>query len=229
MSSSTTSPPTRSRVARLKRVAVAAVAVTVGAIVLSGCVVIQSESALQANVIGNSVTVTTTLCASQAAAAAPCNSPGLSNKYAVSNATGVPASAPGQLLVGYRIPVGVTAPATIATSVPSVDDNGAPITVPLTLTQSPSYAAGLSAIAPPPAGSVWVGYASDFKEYKQNGPQSVTIAPTFNSSAASRSSHRRRRPSPRARRPRSRSPGSSRASTRPAGCSPSPPPRRSRG
>jgi hypothetical protein len=179
MSSSTTSPPTRPRVARLKRVAVAAVAVTVGAIVLSGCVVIQSESALQANVIGNSVTVTTTLCASQAAAAAPCNSPGLSNKYAVSNQTGSPASAPGQLLVGYRIPVGVSAPATIATSVPSVDENGAPITVPLTLTQSPSYAAGLSAIAPPPAGSVWVGYTSEFKEYRQNGPQAVTITPTF--------------------------------------------------
>ena len=56
----------------------------VGAIVLSGCVVIQSESAMQANVIGNSVTVTTMLCASNAAAAAPCNSPGNSNQYAVS-------------------------------------------------------------------------------------------------------------------------------------------------
>jgi hypothetical protein len=179
MSSSTTSPPRRPRAARLKRVVAAAVAVTVGAIVLSGCVVIQSESALQAGVIGGSVTVTTTLCASQPAAAAPCNSPGNSNKYAVSNPTGTPASAPGQLLVGYRIPAGVSAPATIATSVPSVDENGAPITVPLTLTQNPAYAAGLSAIAPPPAGTVWVGYASEFKEYRQNGPQVVTFAPTF--------------------------------------------------
>jgi hypothetical protein len=179
MSSSTSTPPTHARAGRLKRVAVAAVAVTVGAIVLSGCVVIQSESASQANVIGNSITITTTLCASQAAAAPPCNSPGLSNKYAVSNPTGTPASAPGQLLLGYRIPVGVTAPATIATSVASVDENGAPITVPLTLTQDASYAAGLTAILPPPGGTAWIGYVSAFNQYKQNGPQSVVVAPTF--------------------------------------------------
>ena len=179
MSSSTIAPRRRPPLRRLKRVAASAVAVTLGAIILSGCVVIQQESALQASVIGNTITVTTTLCASQAAAAAPCNSPGTSNKYAVANPTGTPASAPGQLLVGYRIPIGVSAPATIATSVPSVDDNGAAITVPLTLTQSPSYSAGLTAILPPPAGTAWVGYASDFKEYKQNGAQTVTITPTF--------------------------------------------------
>ena len=82
---------------------------TVGAIVLSGCVVIQSESALQANVIGNSVTVTTALCASQPAAAAhvPATQQQLERRP-----SGRAASSPGQLLVGYRIPVGVTAPAT---------------------------------------------------------------------------------------------------------------------
>jgi hypothetical protein len=179
MSSSTSTPPTRSRAGRLKRVAGAAVAVTVGAIVLSGCVVIQSESALQANVIGNSITVTTTICASQAAAAAPCNSPGTSNKYAVANPTGTPASAPGQVLLGYRIPVGVTAPATLTTSVVSTDENGVAITVPLTLTQNASYAAGLTSILPPPAGTAWIGYASEFNQYKQNGPQTVTVTPTF--------------------------------------------------
>jgi hypothetical protein len=179
MSSSTSTPPKHARVGRLKRVAVAAVAVTAGAIVLSGCVVIQSESAAQPNVIGNTISITTTLCASQAAAAPPCNSPGLSNKYAVSNPTGTPASAPGQLLLGYRIPVGVSAPATLTTSVQSVDENGAAITVPLTLTQSPSYAAGLTGILPPPGGTAWVGYASDFNEYKQTGPQTVSVTPSF--------------------------------------------------
>jgi hypothetical protein len=159
---------------RLRRVALSAVAVTVGAIVLSGCVVIQSESALQTNVIGNSITVTTTLCASQAAAAAPCNGNGNSGKAVVPGA-----SAPGQLLVGYRIPVGVTAPATLTTSVPSTDENGAPITVSLTLAQNAQYAAGLTSLLPPPAGTQWVGYASDIRNYTATGPQSVVLTPTF--------------------------------------------------
>ena len=63
MSSNLVSARRRPHLGKLKRVAAAAVAVTVGAIVLSGCVVIQSESALQAGVIGNSVTVTRRLLA----------------------------------------------------------------------------------------------------------------------------------------------------------------------
>ena len=124
MSSDTSRIHRRPHLGRMRRAALTAVAVVVGAIVLSGCVVIQSDSAVQANVIGNSVTVTSTFCASNAASAAPCNSPGNSNNYAVSGGNN---SAPGQLLVGYRIPVGVTAPPTITTSVPSVDENGSPI------------------------------------------------------------------------------------------------------
>jgi hypothetical protein len=168
--------PRRSPVARLRRAALAACAVVVGAIVLSGCVVIQSESATQANVIGNSVTVSTVLCASSAAAAAPCNSPGVSNQYAP---TGPNTSASGQLLVGYRIPAGVTAPATITTTVPSQDQDGNAITVMLTLTQDVGYTAGLTGLIPPPAGTQWVGYVSDTETYLSSGLQTVTIAPTF--------------------------------------------------
>jgi hypothetical protein len=127
-------------------------------------------------VIGNSITVTTTLCASQPAAAPPCNSNGNSGKPAV---TGPSASAPGQLLVGYRIPVGVTAPATLTTSVPSTDENGAPISVSLTLAQSAQYAAGLTSLLPPPAGTQWVGYASDIRNYTATGPQTVVLTPSF--------------------------------------------------
>ncbi len=76
MSSDTSRTYRRPHLGRMRRAALTAVAVVVGAIVLSGCVVIQSESAVQANVIGNSVTVTTVLCASNASSAAPCNSPG---------------------------------------------------------------------------------------------------------------------------------------------------------
>jgi hypothetical protein len=176
MSSNLGSACRRPHVGKLKRLAVSAVAVTVGAIILSGCVVIQSESALQAGVIGNSVTVTTVICASQAAAAAPCNSPGLSSKYAVS---GPNATQDGQLLVGYRIPAGVAAPATISTTAPTTAPDGSPAIATLTLTQSPSYTAGLAAIAPAPAGTVWVGYISERERYAAAGQQSVTITPTF--------------------------------------------------
>ena len=65
MSSDTSRTYRRPHLGRMRRAALTAVAVVVGAIVLSGCVVIQSESAVQANVIGNSVTVTTVLCREQ--------------------------------------------------------------------------------------------------------------------------------------------------------------------
>ncbi len=172
MSSDTSRTYRRPHLGRMRRAALAAVAVIVGAIVLSGCVVIQSESAVQANVIGNSVTVTTVLCASSASAAAPCNSPGNYNQNAGPGATG-------QLLVGYRIPAGVTAPPTIVSNVPSVDENGSPITVPVTFTQSPTYSAGLTSLLPPPGGTFWVGYESETQNYTPTGPQTLTLAPSF--------------------------------------------------
>jgi hypothetical protein len=156
----------------MRRAALAAVAVVVGAVVLSGCVVIQSESAVQANVIGNSVTVTTVLCASNASSPAPCNSPGNYNQNAGPGATG-------QLLVGYRIPAGVTAPPTIVSSVPSVDENGSPITVPITFTQSPSYSTGLASLLPPGPTAQWVGYESQTQNYTPTGPQTITLTPSF--------------------------------------------------
>jgi hypothetical protein len=172
MSSDTSRTRTRPHLGRIRRVALSAAAVVVGAIVLSGCVVIQSDSAQQANVIGNSVIVTTVLCASNTTAAAPCNSLG-------NQAQAAQAGAVGQLLVGYRIPLGVTAPPTITTSVPSVDENGNPISVPLTFTQSPSYAAGLTSLVPPPTNAQWVGYESETQNYTPTGPQTVTLAPSF--------------------------------------------------
>jgi hypothetical protein len=175
MSSNLGSARPRLQVGKLKRLAVSAVAVTVGAIVLSGCVVIQSESAIQGNVIGNTVTVTTNVCASQAAAAAPCNTGGNTSAKQLGPNT----SAQGQLLVGYRIPAGVAAPATITTTAPTTAPDGSATTATLTLTQSPSYTAGLNAIAPPPGGTQWVGYISEKETYFANGQQTISFAPTF--------------------------------------------------
>ena len=172
MSSDTSRTYRRPHLGRMRRAALTAVAVVVGAIVLSGCVVIQSESAVQANVIGNSVTVTTVLCASNASSPPPCNSPGNQNQYAGAGATG-------QLLVGYRIPAGVTAPPTIVSNVPSVDENGSPIMVPITFTQSPSYSSGLASLLPPGPTAQWVGYESQTQNYTPTGPQTLTLAPSF--------------------------------------------------
>ena len=172
MSSDTSRTYRRPHLGRMRRAALTAVAVVVGAIVLSGCVVIQSESAVQANVIGNSVTVTTVLCPSNASSPPPCNSPGNQNQYAGAGATG-------QLLVGYRIPAGVTAPPTIVSNVPSVDENGSPIMVPITFTQSPSYSSGLASLLPPGPTAQWVGYESQTQNYTPTGPQTLTLAPSF--------------------------------------------------
>lgn len=165
---------------RLRRVAVSAVAVIVGAIFLSGCVVIQSETALQGNVIGNTVTVTTVVCASSKTAAPPCNAVGNYQNASNPNA-GYAINSSGTLLVGYRIPIGVAAPATITTTAPSTDKDGNVVNATITFTQSPSYSAGLTALVPPPAGTAWVGYESTTGSYNTTPgfPQAITLAPTF--------------------------------------------------
>ncbi len=145
---------------------------SVGAIVLSGCVVIQSESATQANVIGNSVTVTTALCASQAAAAAPCNSHGNSSQAAVERPERERLRPAARRLPhpGGRHRAGddhhdgaVDGPRTAA-----------PSTATLTLTQSPSYTAGLNAHpAACPRHAVGRLHLRGTRTTPSTGPQSV--------------------------------------------------------
>ena len=194
MSSDTSRTYRRPHLGRMRRAALTAVAVVVGAIVLSGCVVIQSESAVQANVIGNSVTVTTVLCASNAAAAAAVQQPGeLRTQYA-----GEPARR-GQLLVGYRIPAGVTAPPTIATNVPSIDENGSPITVTDHVHAERVVHVG-PRVAPAARRHRAVGRlrVADAELHRRRGPQTLTLTPTLRPSRRVRGSvqlaHRRRLP-----------------------------------
>jgi hypothetical protein len=166
----------RSVVPRLRRFALIAAAVVVGAIVLSGCVVIQSESASQTNVIGNSITVTSTFCTSNASSAAPCNSGGNTGKFPPTQAT---ASNSGQLMVGYRIPAGVVAPPTIATTVTTTDQNGNPTPTTVTFTYDGNYTTGLVGLLGQPAGTVWAGYVSQLGTWSASGPQAIALAPTF--------------------------------------------------
>jgi hypothetical protein len=55
-----------------------------------------------------------------------------------------------QVLLGFRVPAGVTAPQAFASTAGES----------LTFTRSPSYEAELNRLKPPPAGETWVGYLS---------------------------------------------------------------------
>jgi hypothetical protein len=80
-----------------------------------------------------------------------------------------------QLLVGYRLPAGTTAPESVASS-------GSNDTAPTTFHKSTSYASELQRLAPAPAGEEWVGYISDqlnLPALSGNGPDKETLAPAF--------------------------------------------------
>jgi len=114
------------------------------ALALTGCVKIESESGTQRDAIGNVVDVVVGMCISDAAPPCPA---GDTN----SNTSGTD---PSQLLIAFRIPDAVRAPATISA------EYRAPQTGSTTLVTSPSLTSELQAKAPPPAGEKWAGYIS---------------------------------------------------------------------
>jgi hypothetical protein len=135
---------------RFRRGILAAPALLVLPLILSGCVVITNESATQTEVIGP-VELTTEACYSDDYAtffggvpipSGPCpnGNSGLP-VYAVSFAA----------LIGYRVPDATVAPATI-------QGTGADA---LTFAPDPTYTAELQRLLPAPGGQRWVGYRSD--------------------------------------------------------------------
>lgn len=117
-----------------------AVAATGGAVLVSsGCISLDNVSAGQKDVVGN-VVVFGTACQSGSAG---CSNVDVAN-FDLNGATG-----PGQLMVAYRIPTAVTAPATITGDAPAV-----------TFSASASYAAELERLLPAGAGRKWAGYIS---------------------------------------------------------------------
>lgn len=123
----------------VRRRLTAAVLAVACALVLSGCVVIQSEDAGQPGVIDD-FQIHTVVCLSGNASCPNGNSGG-----SLGPAGG------GDALVAYRVPTFVSLPATLTTTAGT----------PLTLHQSPSYTGELTNKAAPPAGEKWVGYESD--------------------------------------------------------------------
>ena len=180
MSSNLVSARRRPPAGRLKRIAVAAVAVTVGAIILSGCVVIQSESALQGNVIGNTRDGHHGALREQQAAAPPCNCRGDYEQVRASRRR-----------LRDRQRRARCSSATASRSASPRRRRSRRRRRPPTRTATPSRARSRSrrarrtrpastAIVPPPAGTAWVGYVSDASATaRRRAAAVVTLAPTF--------------------------------------------------
>jgi hypothetical protein len=142
----------------LKRLGALAV-LSASAVLLGGCVSIQSITSEQQDVVGK-LRLTLTVCASgfndgddpdpENEDHPGCFDQGNSNQSAFGS--------PAQLLLGLRVPVGTGVPETIVTAPPTP---APPASGPITLRRSASYEAELQAAAPAAAGFVWVGYLSD--------------------------------------------------------------------
>ena len=117
-------------------------------VVLSGCVSIKSQSALQR--LPGFVTLRLEVCASDRdrSTYTTCE-PGSNTEEADNGLDGDERSGRGQLLVGFRVPEGTGAPASFVSA-----DRSA------TFTRNASYRALLDASFPPQAGFRWEGYSS---------------------------------------------------------------------
>ncbi|MEZ5081511.1 MAG: hypothetical protein R2878_12820 [Thermoleophilia bacterium] len=122
------------------RGAVATVALGGFVLASAGCVSLDGVFAEQPDRIGD-LTIHGTVCLS--------GSPGCSGQDNID--LDVPAfSGQGQLLVGYRVPPGITAPASLSSDSPTT-----------TLAANAGYAAELERLSPAGPGRVWVGYVTN--------------------------------------------------------------------
>jgi hypothetical protein len=131
---------------RFRRGILAAPALLVLPLILSGCVVITNESATQTEVVGP-VELTAEACYSNDYSAFFGPSGGCPNGNSDLPVSPVPFA----VLVGYRVPDSAVAPGT-------VEDTGGGG---LTFATDPSYTSELQRLLPAPAGQRWVGYRSD--------------------------------------------------------------------
>src|SRR5919204_3528948 len=144
------------------RLLVAVPLLVAAAIVVAGCepLTLDSQTAQQQDLIGP-VQISTPM--------ETCNSgpPGVNDTCGVLTSF--------QLLVGYRLPAGTSAPE-------SVPSSGSGDTTTTTFHKSASYTSELQRLVPAPSGEEWVGYISDqfdLPALSGNGPDKVTLAPSF--------------------------------------------------
>lgn len=142
---------------RWGRGAVAVAAMSGAVLASSGCVSLDDVAAGQKDVVGGML-ISGTACQSGSTG---CSGDDVVN-LDISGGTGT-----GQLLVAYRIPTTVTAPATIEGSAATV-----------TFSASPTYAAELERLSPAGAGRKWAGYISSTIDIA--GPdKSIALSGTF--------------------------------------------------
>lgn len=141
------------RLARRATRAVALGGVVAGAMMLTGCVDLTAFDTGQQGTIGP-LEISITGCASKASSNCVLGFSGLE-----SNNTGT-----GQVLLAVRIDSRFVPPSTFVTK------NRAQ-----TYTASPSYAAELTRLSPPAAGTRWVGYISDARTYSPGGTDTAVL------------------------------------------------------
>jgi hypothetical protein len=144
----------------------ALVGLLVAGTLLSGCVAFKGLSATQGGVVGGAVTIQLTICANEPA---PADHPGCEL------ATNRPFVAPSdayQVLLAFRLPAGMTAPDSFASTAGEA----------LTFTRNASYERELDRLVPAGEGRVWIGYLSSpyTLAYAAGDPaRQSTVAPAF--------------------------------------------------
>jgi hypothetical protein len=178
-------PTAGSDAGRRNRFLLAALAAAALAVVMSGCVILKSQTSTQLNVIGN-VQLTTVICASDkdsndagyGSGDSTCQGNtadrlGNSNQDSSNNFNI-------QVLVAYRISNAVTQPTSfqnVATTPPS---GGASCPAgSLTFNESSSYESALEAGSSSGSSQKWVGYISTGQTFVNTGCHYVTVQPSF--------------------------------------------------
>ncbi|MEY2513575.1 MAG: hypothetical protein QOJ89_933 [bacterium] len=137
------------------------------ALALGGCVSLKENKIVQTT--PGKVTVRTVLCASNYAKVAglqDCNKDSVFEPH--NNAADATQAKDGQLLVGFRVPLGVDGPESFASK------NGVAV-----FTKSPTYGGELQRLLPPASDHQWIGYISGFGHYDPAGLRILELEPEF--------------------------------------------------
>jgi hypothetical protein len=137
------------------------------ALALSGCMSLKENKVTQTT--PGKVTIRTVVCASNYARTAPLPECGPTNLFAAdNNRADAKTAKKGQLLVGFRVPIGADGPGSFSTKSPVVG-----------FTRSETYAGELRRLFPPPADQQWIGYISAVGDYDPAGFRVLEMEPEF--------------------------------------------------
>jgi hypothetical protein len=158
---------TSDRPAAVWRVGRTGALVALVALALSGCMSLKENKVVQTT--PGKVTIRTVVCASNYAMTKGVPECGPGNLFAIdNNRADATAAKKGQLLVGFRVPIGTDGPLGFSTKGPVI-----------AFTKSDTYAGELRRLYPPPTDQQWVGYISAVGDYAPAGPRLLEMEPEF--------------------------------------------------